>query len=362
MTNEGRIYSCDDHLDLWVLPRDLWEQRLPAKLRERGPKVVESSAGDWWSADGAILGPSGLKMMGDYNAITRAGIEDDGYRASNPELRLRDMELDGIYASVIYGPSLFGLPIGDPELKAACFVAYNDWAAGFNAHAPDQLCVLPVLPTHLVEAAIAELERVAKLGHRGAILYVFEIRVAEPQWEPLWAAAASLGMPISFHIGGGTSMLRVAPNSWEMGAFSTVAPMQLDEPLAAMVFSGALERNPGMKLVLAESGIGWVPYFVKRMDAAFGKHGARAADYRLKSLPSEIFHRQVLATFEEEPLGPKLIPLVGPDNFMWASDYPHPDSTFPKSRDAIEEAFAGLDPEVQRKVTAENCRQLYRFN
>jgi predicted TIM-barrel fold metal-dependent hydrolase len=358
-----RLYSCDDHLDLWTLPPDVWERHLPQALRERGPRVIRQESGDWWVADGAMIGPSGPKMLGDYSAIARAGIADDGFRASNPALRLADMDLDGIYASVIYGPSLFGLPIADGALKAACLVAYNDWAHEFNAHAPDRLAVLPVLPAHAVDAAVAELERVARLGHRGAILSIFETatRVADPAWEPLWQAAAALGMPLSFHIGGGTTMLRPAYLSWEMAAFATVAPMQLDEGLAAMTFSGALERNPGLRLVLAESGIGWVPYMVARMDMEAKKHGPKARDYRLRSLPSELFRRQVYATFEEEPLGPKLIPLLGADNFMWASDYPHPDSTFPHSRAAIAEAFAGLPDEMRRKVTGENCARLYRF-
>ena len=128
-----------------------------------------------------------------------------------------------------------------------------------------------------------------------------------------------------------------------------------------MVFSGALERNPGMRLVLAESGIGWIPYFVSRMDQQMEKHVPKAQDYRLKAKPSEIFRQQIFATFEEEPLGPRLIPLLGPDNFMWASDYPHPDSTFPRSKEAIDEAFAGLGEDVVRKVTVENCARLYRF-
>jgi len=77
--------------------------------------------------------------------------------------------------------------------------------------------------------------------------------------------------------------------------------------------------------VLAEAGIGWVPYIVERMDACAAKHLGAAQDYRLEAKPSEIFRSQVLVTFEEEPLGPQLIPLLGPDNFMWASDYPHGD-------------------------------------
>ncbi len=361
MAPAATLYSCDDHLDLWNLPPRLWEERLPRALRERGPRVVESGGAAWWTCDGAILRPSGMRVMKDYSAITRAGIEDDGHRAADPTLRLSDMDRDGVWASVIYGPSLFGLPIADPALKAACLAAYNDWADEFNAHAHDRLAVLAVLPTHAVDAAVAELERVAKMGHRGAIISPFELRCSDPEWDRLWSAAEDTGLPISFHIGGGTSQVRVAPGSWELAAFSAVGPIQLDEPLAMMIYSGALERHPRMRLVLAESGIGWLPYFVARMDAAGEKHVPRATDYRLRARPSEIFRRQVYATFEEEPLGPQLLPLLGPDNFMWASDYPHPDSTFPHSRRAIAEAFAGLDDAFVRRVTIENCARLYRF-
>jgi predicted TIM-barrel fold metal-dependent hydrolase len=353
------LYSCDDHLDLWNLPGDLWSDRLPARLAERAPTVVEKGGAPWWSCDGTIMGP--FRMRSDYSAIGRAGIDDDGSRASNAALRLADMDRDGLRASVIYGPHLFGLPIGDPELRWAALAAYNDWAKDFNAHAPDRLCVLPVLPTHAPEAAVTELERVARFGHRGAIISPFELRCSDPAWDRLWAAAAETGLPISFHIGHGTSQVKIVPQSWELAAFAAVGPMQLDEPLAMMIFSGALERHPGMKLVLAESGIGWLPYFVRRLDQTAAKHVDKATDYRLRAKPSEIFRRQVLATFEEEPLGPSLLPLLGPDNFMWASDYPHPDSTFPHSREAVAEAFAGLDAAFTRQVTATNCARLYGF-
>ena len=114
--------------------------------------------------------------------------------------------------------------------------------------------------------------------------------------------------------------------------------------------------------VVSEHGAEWVPHFVRHMDKSRGM--GRAGPWKggqLTERPSEIFRRQVFATFEEEPLGPQLIPLLGPDNFMWASDYPHPDSTFPHSADAIATAFAGLDDAIVRKVTADNCRALYRF-
>ena len=358
MSTDERIFSCDDHIDLWALPPDLWQSRLPSGQRERAPRVVKTPQQDVWMAGDTMLGASRLTRP-EYSAIARAGIEDDGLRASTPDLRLKDMDLDGVYASVIYGPSLLGLPIPDPEFKATCLRAYNDWAAEFNGFDPKRLCVLPVLPAHDPAAAVAELERIAKLGHRGAILYCFETRVTDPKWERLWSAAGSLEIPISFHIGGGTSLVQLDAQSWQLAAWSTVTPMQMDEPLCAMIFSGALERNPKMRLVLAEAGIGWIPYIVERMDACGAKHTRAAQDYKLKAKPSEIFHRQVLVTFEEEPLGPRLIPLIGADNVMWASDYPHPDSPFPHSRQAIAEAFAGLDDGTRLKATGQNCAKLY---
>ncbi len=107
--------------------------------------------------------------------------------------------------------------------------------------------------------------------------------------------------------------------------------------------------------------MGWLPYFVSRMDASFQKHSKTSGFTSDQRLPSEIFREQVFATFEEEPLGKALLPLLGDDNIMWASDYPHTDSTFPWSRKAVDELAEGLSPESVRKVTGENCRRLYRL-
>ena len=117
---------------------------------------------------GRPTGPSALKAL---SAIGRAGIEDDGFRASNPKLRLEDLDRDGIWASVIYGPVPLTLSIPEPDLQTVCYSAWNDWAMEeFNAAAPDRLCMLPFLPSHAPEAAVAELERCAERGHRGAII------------------------------------------------------------------------------------------------------------------------------------------------------------------------------------------------
>lgn len=360
------IYSCDDHLDLSAVPPDLWQARLAKADAERAPHVETRSKGAVWVCEDRVMGRSGMpankEFVKSFSAIGRAGIDDDGYRAGNPKLRLEDMNRDGLAASVIYGPLSLGFPITDPALQRACYAAWNDWAVEeFNAVAPDRLCVLAFLPGHSPEAAAAELERAAALGHRGAILGAFDVDLGDPAWDRLWAAAEQTGLPISFHIKGGTSSnLSYQVGKWQSAAYASVLPLQLDEPLAIMIFSGALERHPGLRLVLAESGVGWVPYFLARLDGEWQALRDKL-DYAPAVAPSELFRRQVIATFEEEPLAPQLLPLLGADSCMWASDYPHTDSTFPFSRDAIEESLGSLSEADRRKVTATNCASLYGF-
>jgi predicted TIM-barrel fold metal-dependent hydrolase len=355
-TSPLRIVSADDHMDLFYLPPSLWQSRLPARFREQGPRVVDGPDGKVWEAEGKVWGPSGRKVAG---YITSA---DFGYRPGNPAERLADMDRDGVHAQVIYGhPN--GFPVQDPTLRFAVLQAYNDWAAEFNRHDPDRLCVLPMLPGHDPVAAAEELRRVARLDHRGAQLGIFESPepIFADLWEPLWEAAEETGLSISFHIGGGTHWLKGVPRSWRMASSVAIMPLQLDEALSGMIFAGRLERHPRLKIVLAEAGLGWLPYVVERLDLQYDKYFGAIADYQLQSRPSAQFAEQVYATFEVDRIGVRLIPEIGADRVMWASDYPHGETTWPESRRAIEELFAGLDPASKTKVVSENAARLYRI-
>ncbi len=359
------VFSCDDHLDLRAVPPGVWESRLSGPDRERGPRVVERDGGRVWVCEDRVLGGSGTPPnsahLKSLSAIGRAGIEDDGYRAGTAKLRLEDLDRDGLQASVIYGPLAIGLPINDPALQNACFAAWNDWAVEeFNAVDPDRLCVLGFLPGHSSAAAAAELERCAGMGHRGVIIDVFEIDLGDREWDRLWAAGEETGLPISLHIKAGSwSGLSYKMGKWQAAAFATIMPLQLDEVLATLIFSGVLDRHPKLKFVLAESGISWLPFFLARADMEW-RALKSSLDYAPELAPSELFRRQVYATFEEE-FFPEQIAVLGADSCMWASDYPHTDSTFPKSLEVIEETLGVLTPEDRRKVTATNCAELYRL-
>ena len=353
---DQRLVSADDHMDIHVLPPDLWQERLPAALRARGPRVVETDQGPFWEVDGQRISPSGRKAAGFIRA------DAHGFRPGNPKTRLEDMDRDGVYGQIVYSPTTTQMRLEEPELRAACQRAYNDWAAEFNSASPNRLVCLADIPSHDPKAAREELLRVAKVGHRGAILHQFHGRepVFEDAWHVFWDAAQETALPISLHLGPGTHSLKAQLGSWRMPAFVAVIPMQLDEVLAGMVFSGILEKRARVRLVFAEAGLGWVPYVIERLDHELDKYWDNIKDYRLEMRPSEIFARQIYVSYEDEKLGVELIPRIGVRNVMWASDYPHGDSTWPHSRQAIGDSpLMALGADAVRRVVCENAAELY---
>ena len=361
---ETTIISADDHMDLNELPADLWQKRLPAKFRDAAPKVVvDPKRGPVWEADGARWGPHGPGRPGSMPGLfEKAGIEGDWtVRPSNPKLRMEDMDTDGVSAQIIY-PGLKGIPASSPELKYECIKAYNDWTAEFDAASDGRLYNLAVLPSHDVEATVLELNRTARLGHKGAIFDHNDEKhpIHDPVWEPLWAAAAESGMPISVHLSQvGAHSLQSRPSSWMMGAFVSISALQLDEVLASICFCGLLERHPGLKIMLGESGLWWIPFLVKKMDGVFTSYRDTFKDFRPDVPPSELFKRQVFTTYLGDPESIRLMADFAPENIMWSSDYPHPGSSWPRSREQIAETHEGLDDAVVAKLTRENVARLY---
>jgi predicted TIM-barrel fold metal-dependent hydrolase len=356
---EQVLISADDHLDIHAMPPDVWSSRLPEAWRKRGPHVEETPDGPYWFCDGRRVSPSGRKETGYIAA------HDHGFRPGQPQTRLEDMDRDGVRAQVVYGPTCTQLRIGDAALYEQVAKVYNDWAAEFQREDPDRLILLADLPSHSPEAARQELERAASLGHRGAIVSSTVGRgqpLFDESWESFWDTAEEVGIPIHVHLAGGLHSLQMKLGSWRMPAAVAVVPMQLDETLAGLVFSGTLEKRPNLKFVMGEAGLGWIPYVIERLDHELHKYGSKIQDHKIGMLPSEIFARQVFTTYEDEQLGVELIPRIGVDNVMWASDYPHGDSTWPHSRKALAESpLAQHGPEVLRKVTCENVARVYGF-
>ncbi|HEY7649651.1 MAG TPA: amidohydrolase family protein [Methylomirabilota bacterium] len=372
-----RVISADDHIDLPWLPKDLWQKRVPAAWRERAPRVVDTADGPYWmfgderwDAWGGRVGAAGA-MGGRRLALERGGVLEPGVlRPTTTALRLADMDRDGVDATVMYGP-IVPLLMEDPELRRVCYRAYNDWLAEFCATAPERLIGVGLIPIDDAKSAADEVRHLGKIGIRTGMFLAARVETPmwDDSWEPLWEAAAGTGIPIGFHLSGGLRSVTFkgphAHHPGNMGVRVSCSTVQMDEPLAAVIFSGALERHRGLKIVLAETGIGWLPYMLERMDDTYKKF-VDAPDYwrmhgglAIKMPPSDYFRRQVWATFQTDHAGLRLLDTLGEGRVMWASDYPHADSTWPESQKAIEENFHGVPERARRRVLCDNARELY---
>ncbi len=363
---EYRIIDADVHVNS---PPDLYLSRVPAKYKDRAPRLVEMDGYDAWVVDNRK--PSPLTILASAAGRTPQELARKVIRFSemipgayDPKARLLDMERDGIDAQALYGDGAMGAQ--DPELRTVLIRAYNDWLAEFCAAAPQRLIGQAIVPIHDPQAAVREAERTAAMaGLRGLFIGLdgADFPITDPGYDRFWAAAAEQKRPVSIHIGGGSMVKRGAlslaqPPPGFLEAYVCLTPMTIAETVAMLIYAGTLSRHPRLRVVIAEGGIGWLAYFLERMDHVMEKQGAWAGS-RLTEKPSEVFRRQVLATFEEDLAGIRTYDLIGPHNIMWSSDFPHSDTTWPNSRQAIERHFGPLPEADRRAMVCENAGRIY---
>ena len=383
MENETRRFiSADDHIDLRWLPKDLWTARLPARLREHGPRVVETERGACWTWEGQSFSPHGYytaaQGSGAMWAIERGGVMREGeLRPTTAELRLTDMDRDGADASIMYGPT-DPMAIGDPELRRCCYEAYNDWLIEFCAAKPERLIGVAQLSMEDPVVARGELDRLAKRGglrHVNILASRANPPVYDEAWEPFWELAEELATPIGFHLAVLVKKTRLDaedrsttnPVIAVASRFAKEPPgIQLLEPITGLIFAGVLDRHPGVKIVMAEAGLAWIPSMIQGLDIWYQRtrDGRRLTGEGPISLPellpSEYFHRQIWISFVDDPLGVKMVSSVlDADKVMFGSDYPHPASTWPYSQKVIKETMQDLSPDVRQKIVGDNARALF---
>ena len=374
--------SADCHLDMPWMPPTLFTEECSREFKDRMPYVTDGPDGPTWvTKKGANfglkngVGPSGAKMVPGQNKrvdiMAETGLFADGKkdirRVSDPHLRAKDMDRDGVDAEVIFG--VLGTASKMDDLPAANEVLriYNDWLVDFCSHYPDRHIGLGCIPYGDIDAAVAEVHRCAKMGLKGVeVSCSWDMEpMWHPLWEPLWQAVNEVQLPLHFH-----TFPTTAPRAREMTSgqvrraamFTGVSAFQMGliHILAAMMGAGVFERYPNLRVSFGESGIGWIPYALDRMDFEFED---RFRDL-MKLKPSEYWQRQCKATFQYDVIGPKLLGvnnLMTVDSLMWGSDYPHTDGIWPESTKYIEEQFVGLSREDINKITCENAAKFYNL-
>ena len=370
--------SADCHLDMIWLPPDLFTANAPAAQKDKMPYVADSPEGPRWVArNGATfgyvggVGSAGSKYVPGkqlrVDVMASTGLYEDGLkgirRPGDPHLRAKEMDRDGVDAEVIYGVLAAAAKLEDHEASVTMLQIYNTWMADFLKAYPERQIGLACLPFGDIPAAIEEVHRVAKLGYRGIELSCSWNMdpMWHPQWEPLWQAIDEVNLPLHFH-----TFPSVSPKLREQYTGLTqralmysglcLFQLSLANILTALMGRAVFERYPRLRVVFGESGIGWIPYVLDRMDFEYED---QYKDLPLKMKPSEYWRRQCKATFQYDRIGLQLIDEMGAETLMWGSDYPHPDGIWPESEKYISEQFKELSPEVTRMITCDNAAKFY---
>jgi predicted TIM-barrel fold metal-dependent hydrolase len=368
---EKTIISADSHV---FEPVNLWETRMDRKFRERGPRFIadwQGKPGTWFVCEG-ITHPRSITSIAatgvakedlvKFKDVHHKDLRPGGY---DPVERLKDQDIDGVSGEVLYATyamQLYNIP--DAELQEAAFSAYNEWLAEMCSAAPDRLVGLALISMYNIDHAVKELQRWTKRGLRGAMIAVVPpegTEYSDALYEPFWAAAEDIGAPISIHTLTSNRKPNYRFNRETRGAARYPEnPMEVMLTLGEMLTSPLFDRHPRLRLVLAEADTGWLPWLLARVDRGHERY-AKQNGIHTELKPSEYFHRNVSASFIMDRVGVFNRESMGVENLMWSSDYPHTDSTWPRSRESIEHDFVGVSEADRLKMTCTNAAKLYGF-
>jgi predicted TIM-barrel fold metal-dependent hydrolase len=361
VTASDPLISADSH----VVPiPTFWREYLPARLRDRAPVVESTDEGDFTVFEGrrspvmAINSIAGKTRDGQGFAYRRFADQVPG--GHDPAARIADQDRDGVVAEVLYGGG--PLQTDDRELFVASHYAYNDWLADFCRHAPDRLLGVAYVPFASPQIAVAEIRRARRLGLRSTLIPAMPPSGHwwDAEWAAVWDALVDEGLPAGLHVGFGFARKHRFAGGPTFLTDVMMTKMEMAGPIADLIFGGVLQRHPGLRVISVEAYIGWLPFVAEYIDHAYRTH-RYWNDLGLDEVPSAYLRRQVYATFIDDPVGLRERHAFGVENILWSNDYPHGESTFPRSRDHVATAFAGIPPEETRKIVYENARRLYRL-
>jgi predicted TIM-barrel fold metal-dependent hydrolase len=388
------LVDVDAHV---VEPPQLWSSRLPARLRNIGPRIEYAPAGQVELVDGRYVETPGTEgpnvawwvyedartQIKRYIAsagvpadeVTNEGIDYPDMRPGcwQPAERVADMDVNGVQAQMCFPnyPRFCGqifLWGKDKELSKLCVEAYNDWMVeewcGGSGGRLIPLCIVPLWD---VDLAVAEVRRNAARGVHAVAFSELPAYLGLPSlhsryWDPFFQACAETGTVLSMHIGSGTKTPQTSADA--PGAVG--ATIIFGNSVASMtdfLFSGVLHRFPALKLLYAEAQIGWIPYLLERIDDVWETHrGWANGQLNCPERPSTYYYRQIHSCFFKDSVGVELLDKAGLDNVMFETDYPHQDGTWPHSREAAAMQFGHLPQPSIDKIARGNAIRLLRLD
>jgi predicted TIM-barrel fold metal-dependent hydrolase len=295
---------------------------------------------------------------------------DRGYSGLRPGIREgarrgEDQDIDGVAAEFLY-PGFFGMfSFENSDLTVACQQNYNDWLHDYASAADGRLFGLAAIPVQDPVAAATELARVIAKGYKGGCIPCTapaDRPYRDDCYEPIWALAEEAGFPLSMHVGTNAYLPPQFRNK-DPVRDSVVgyanAPTSVQRTLVELMCRGVAKRHPTLKFVVSEFNAGWIAHWLDRVDQGLLREYRFNREEFTGERPHEVWARQFYATIEDDRPALLTRELIGVDNLMWGSDYPHVDSTWPCSMAVLDEVFEGVSAEDRQKITHDNVKTLY---
>jgi len=366
MIENDRIIDVDTHQ---MEPPGMWERHIDARFKSAAPRVGKADGRTAIIVEGETLTSEEKYPFSTPDflaAIARAmqrfeRARQAGFDAAS---RLADMDEHGVDVQVLYptvGGQLLGREFRDPELLGACCRAYNDWSADYCARDPKRLRWAAMLPLQDVELATDEARRAAQSGATAVYVRPNPVggrHLGHPDYFPLWKEIERLGLPVSIHDSGSPRIPSFGDrmNTHTSGHILS-HPFEAMCAMMTLVWFGVFERFPRLTVVHVEADAGWVPYWLQRMEQHWEFSG-NAEHPDLKMRPTDYFRRNVyVACRGDERTLPAAVALVGDDKFLFNTDYPHPDGTFPWGIERMREQ--PIAAESRRKILAKNAERAF---
>jgi len=360
------IISADSHV---MEPPGTYIDRIDKKFLDRAPRMVhDERRGDVFLVEGS-KNPIPLSLVSAAGRLPedlspKGAVFEKLHKGGwDPDARLVDMDRDGVSAEIIYpsvGMEICNIP--DMDLKKACLDAYNLWIAEYSGAHPDRLIGLGQTALRTPDEGIEDLRKIKALGLRGVMLPGMpgQEDYNSPIYDEFFEASIDLGLPLSFHILTSGEGLKQGYRGKKMNSFMGIIRSNQDI-MSMFCFDGVFERHPKLKIVCVEADAGWVPHFIYRMDHAYKRHRYWLKGTELAKMPSQYFLEHIYLTFQDDHTAFQFKDHMNVERLMWASDYPHSDSTWPWSQDVLAEQTANLSETERNAVLHDNAASLYNL-